>query len=422
MFITEGDYNLRNNLPNRAVFDEFLSIFFVVGLVTTVRHIRRPSHFLCLVWLVSMLIPGFLAIEAPNFVRTIGVIPPACILAAVGIGSVLARVRQHRHKLLATGVPLLIALGLCYSSWRTTHDYFLVWARHPDITYTFAVDQIEASCLASKLESQGVAVLSASPHPATGITQYACPRRDEPSRLFDGRRSLVVPERTGTEGLYYIFPRTFTPADRRHCQWLPCQEPLQVVHDVAGSAAVEAFELPPESSRWLKPSFPTAAKLGAHLEVTGYDVDRHVVPGGVVRLSLHTKILRGFDETEDWKLFAHLIDRNGRSWASALGERLLPHGSWRPGDTYVAYLDLVTPPNLPAGAYHVRVGAFESGSLRHLPVIDGRGREIGEIAHVGLSAAQQGMKMGLRRLKEMLAPSWCCEPEAKSERADPRNN
>ncbi len=92
MFTFFGDYNPRHNIPGEPMLGWPLAILFVIGFIKEAAHLVRrkhghlsPPHMLLFSWFFVMLLPGFLSIEAPHALRTIGVLPILMIFAARGL-------------------------------------------------------------------------------------------------------------------------------------------------------------------------------------------------------------------------------------------------------------------------------------------------------------------------------------------------
>lgn len=92
MFNFNGDYGQRHNLPGNPQLIWPIGIFFVIGFFKELIHWLRKKHghfstvhtfLFC--WFFIMLIPGFVTIEAPHALRTIGALPVVMIFTAKGI-------------------------------------------------------------------------------------------------------------------------------------------------------------------------------------------------------------------------------------------------------------------------------------------------------------------------------------------------
>ena len=167
MFTQVGDRIWRHNLALRPVFDTPLAVAFVIGvgvcvwraakeLGITNAELRKGlpatqahspfsilhSPFLIPLWLITFLVPTILAEDTPHFLRAIGALPAACLVAAVGLEAGLAWL-SRRGWLMMTGrlsrhisPPALIAtLIIAYGGYRTYQDYFNDYVRRPMTGY-----------------------------------------------------------------------------------------------------------------------------------------------------------------------------------------------------------------------------------------------------------------------------------------------
>jgi len=108
---------------------------------------HRDAYIVILAWLVILLVPEVLTWEGvPHALRSIGVIPPAMILAAIGADFLYERfVQPHHPSACATGGAANANSPRRYGRWRLclfavvllsigvaeTYRYFIVWAANP---------------------------------------------------------------------------------------------------------------------------------------------------------------------------------------------------------------------------------------------------------------------------------------------------
>jgi hypothetical protein len=148
MFVFAGDRIWRHNLSLRPVFDGALATAFVAGVLVSlwrvVKHqtsnVSVPSLFV-LLWLVIFLIPTVLAEDTPHYLRAIGALPAACLLAALGLEAILAWLSRRgllnlyfgRLRRLLSPPALLAAGALVVGGVSTVSDYFELYV-HQDLT------------------------------------------------------------------------------------------------------------------------------------------------------------------------------------------------------------------------------------------------------------------------------------------------
>jgi tetratricopeptide (TPR) repeat protein len=133
------------------------------------------------------------------------------------------------------------------------------------------------------------------------------------------------------------------------------------------AATRQALRLPP-----LLPGIAHAveAKLGGHIELTGYSLDRpEAAPGDTVALTLSWQALAPVPA--DYSIFIHLRDAANRTVAQQDfqpfdGAR--PTGRWPAGQKMIETRRLALPADLPAGIYEFRIGMYDPNSMERLPV------------------------------------------------------
>ena len=96
MFNVRGDANGRHNLPNAPMLDPVMGILFVLGFGLALWRWRQPLNLLMLLLFAIMLLGGILSLdfEAPQSLRSIGVIPALVYFMILPIAALLARVQS----------------------------------------------------------------------------------------------------------------------------------------------------------------------------------------------------------------------------------------------------------------------------------------------------------------------------------------
>jgi 4-amino-4-deoxy-L-arabinose transferase-like glycosyltransferase len=148
MFFRRGDLNWRHNYAYRAEIFWPVAIFFALGvLVAAGRSWRRDHRFaymLLLLWMVVAAIPAVLSDDVlPHALRSILLIPPAFLLAAVGAhrayGFASARVPKRLLALPAIGLLLILA-------YEPYHTYFDRWAPDPRVAAAMESAEVGLAC------------------------------------------------------------------------------------------------------------------------------------------------------------------------------------------------------------------------------------------------------------------------------------
>jgi 4-amino-4-deoxy-L-arabinose transferase-like glycosyltransferase len=120
-----------------------------------------------------------------------------------------------------------------------------------------------------------------------------------------------------------------------------------------------------------QPDVQVEARLAGQVELTGFSLDQAaLLRGAPAQLTLFWKALRSMD---DYKVFVHLRDRNGRTVAQAdhiPSEALvaLPTSTWRDGSIVPDVSYLKVPADTPPGEYQLLVGMYNADTMERLAV------------------------------------------------------
>ena len=166
MFFVWGDGNWRHNLSGAPELWWPVAILFLLGIIigikTLIRNFRpradppRAEKFkiqnsFILLWLVALLIPTVISSEGlPHALRSIGVIPAAMILAALGLEWLIVKISEWLRKKMGQYPEkceqllrikrelfvLLIIFLLAVVS-QTFNQYFFRWAPNPNVANAF---------------------------------------------------------------------------------------------------------------------------------------------------------------------------------------------------------------------------------------------------------------------------------------------
>ena len=151
MFTLAGDRIWRHNLSLRPVFEGLTGGAFWIGIAAALwRQFRPPAapqagrgvHAFVLCWLAVFLVPTVLAEDAPHFLRGIGALVPACLVAAVGLEAALAYLSRRGllanplRSLLPVGLPAVAAAAILLLGANATRlDYFGSYVVNPMTGY-----------------------------------------------------------------------------------------------------------------------------------------------------------------------------------------------------------------------------------------------------------------------------------------------
>ena len=371
-----GDGSWERNVSGRPVFDPASSILFVLGIVICLRHWREPAKAFILLWFATMLLPCILApVDAPNYLRLIGVIPAVFALPAIGFSwltdlRIAARPRRWHH-LLPSVIAIAGFVAICVSTGVT---YFGRWAHAPQVIDTFGSDRwlaIQDAVARSHHELVYLGSGERDDLPAHFVFGDAPPVH---IRMFDGSQSLILPG--SGESATYVFPASRSPG-RGLLQRVFPDGP--VATRSSGGAIVSAYRLS-DSRQPLVPEVSLDMRFGDSLHLIGCDFSRTVYSGEESSVTWYWETLEQHDR--DLVFFHHLLDVEGRR-VGQRDSRVLPARYWESGTRGLSFFSVVADPNAPSGAYWLSVGVYDRATLQRLPVFDSQGRPIGDQVRLG---------------------------------------
>ena len=153
MFTNRGDFIPRHNVPLRPVLDPVLSAFFLLGLILCfIRFRQRTEHAFVLIWLAVMILPTVLAEDAPHFLRSVGVLPVAFVVPAIGLDSLWRFLERRTTATVAVGA---VALALVFGLGDTIIDYFGDHAASQYLTYNFETAAVSLATQANQFLGTG---------------------------------------------------------------------------------------------------------------------------------------------------------------------------------------------------------------------------------------------------------------------------
>lgn len=402
MFSVRGSHNWRFNIAHLPVFGVATSIFFYIGLLlSTVQVVRgrerwtRAAHFMTLITLPVMLLPTALALdEVPHFLRAVGIMPLLFVFPALGLVTVLLKVKAWlpRARLILPGtLTLLLAVG----GMLTFRRYFVDWASVAYAYYLNEGDVADAALYLNQWERDEQDIFVSSIHYQHPTMALLTPRYSD-VRWLVGHDTVVFPTATDRDVLY-VFPHQIQPDEALLERFFPPQTLIAEEKGAAGTSAFSAYLFTPEQLPRPVPQHPQRANLGNVLEFLGYDVVGPASSGDGVEFTLYWRVLQA-TSTGDWSVFVSLQDGRGFQWGR---ENFFDYPSlqWRPGDVIVSRKRVEIEAGAPPGEYWLAVGMYSTSLDAPLPRLDEEGRIAGETVILGplivTRAAQPSPKAAL---------------------------
>jgi len=110
------------------------------------------------------------------------------------------------------------------------------------------------------------------------------------------------------------------------------------------------------------------AIFGERIALKGYGMMEQVKPGDVLAVNLHWRAIAPLPE--NYHLFVHLLDQEGRLWAQKDSPKLT--SSWQPGEEMEDKQAMLLPHHIPPGQYQIVVGFYLLETGQRLTLSDGQ--------------------------------------------------
>lgn len=377
LFFWRGDTIWRHNPAGRPVFDWVMTIPFGIGVIYSVRHWKRPSHAILLLWSAVMLGPTILAEDTPHFLRAVGILPAVLIFPAIGLNQ-LWRWERLPQLWRSFAIMVLISGSLYY----TLRDYWL-YNQNPEVALLFEAAALE---LAQEIKQESAETAVYVDRWFWDDDQGGWPTLPfivdlDQATLY--RPELGVPPANPGEPTV-IYAWQFGSLD-----FVPTLlQPPAVINVKLGPFArgdLEENAYPLYIRYHSQPSRPVTkvlAAFGDHFRLMELDVTQtdQVINVGV-RWEAATAV------SGNWVAFVHLVGPDG---LITQDDHLPASGLWQPAwwqpdllieDSHTLRL----PENFDLSQHVIHIGFYESNTAVRLPVFDKEMQPIGDSLIVPLN-------------------------------------
>ncbi len=404
-FGATGDLDPRRNLPGAPALSLWLAVPFWIGLGMAVWRIRQPAYGLLVVGLAGLVLPGLVSEYAPHFHRILGAAAPTALLVALPLAWLWSQAAErapwggskqpagHKSPALQSPpesqprrfsfrspfaflLPLLILALLIAAALTSARDYFVRWAKLPDLYYAFDVGLWDLGRWIAGQPAETPIYLTPRPadHPTLAFAWRPGIDGHGPPESFDGRHILPFTAQPPAQVEAYA---VVEHEDFRTRLLLP-----QVFPDAAsgpeftdfdGQTYARVYTRPAGASPQYLPNQAVAALLGDGIRLAGYEViPATPQPGGILFLRLLWAV--DAQPTADWTVFTHVVEPApgltpgtvargsavlaGRDAPPGAGS--LPTSRWQPGWLIIDEYQIDLPADLAPGVYGLEVGLYQA--------------------------------------------------------------
>ena len=141
MFNHTGDGNPRHNFHDQPMLDFITGIFFMLGILYSLYHWRKPRYFLLLALFAAFLQAGLLSTESPQAYRTIVEIPVVLVFAMIALQKVFSRAYDQYGKSFMPALTISACLMMAVIAVNNYLLYFDKWASNPGSWAEFSTDE-----------------------------------------------------------------------------------------------------------------------------------------------------------------------------------------------------------------------------------------------------------------------------------------
>ncbi len=361
LFLLAGDPAPWRNAPGRPAFDPLTGLFFLAGLVLVLREVRRSRWATtAIIALVVLLLPTVVTDAAPNFSRSIGVLPLACLLVALAVDRLASLLEDRQQPILGRAA---IVLWLLVAGSFSIRDY-AAWMAAGQTPLAFDDEKAALGQYAAAQHNRG-AMVFVSPVMAVHPTFRVLAPGAAPG--FDPDAGLLLPPAAVHTALYtYLHGEPELEALATQALDLRLYGIAQGSGHLAHARAVDVAT----ARRIALRQGGLAVDFGDSLQLRR--VSRPPLQAGTTAiLTLAWEVLA--TPSGEWNRTVRLERPDGRVIAQTDGPPLggsWPTSRWQPGELVLDELALELPA-YGSGPAAVRVGWYDWRTLAAIPTQGG---------------------------------------------------
>ncbi|MGI6207243.1 MAG: PA14 domain-containing protein [Anaerolineae bacterium] len=275
MFNLAGDRNGRHNLPGAPLLHPVTGALFVLGAVGCLTRWRRPQVWVLGAWMAAMLPAGVLSVlfEAPQALRTIGVIPAVYLIAAVPLQDLWGRFRgsfgARRWYLLAPA----LAVGIAWLLVGSYDTFFRVQASNFAVWNGFSTPETRMA-LAIRERGQGRAVYVDPVLHGQPTVRFLLPDFAEPDPYVP--QELLPLREVGPEGAQVFVWEQHRSLAQLLARWYPGATLIEHANPADGHASMYELVIAPEDieqTRGLEMHATWPGESGGSVPAAGLELD-----------------------------------------------------------------------------------------------------------------------------------------------------
>jgi hypothetical protein len=269
---------------------------------------------------------------------------------------------------------------LLFTGVHTVRDYFVNWARHPELEAAFQVDLTALGAYARSLPPDE-SVYMTPPTEEFATILFTLGSQDQKGgnliKSFTSAAGALPAGREDHAATYLIRPGDETA--------LPLLERRLAQGQVVETGPhFTAYRVPAAGPR-VEPSAPLAANWANEMALLGYDLPAGPFhPGESVAMTVYWRALDEIDLP--YTFFVHLLGpfnpaTEGPLWGqhdAQPGDGTYPTHAWGADEIIVDEYVVPISPDTPPGEYELEVGFYYLPTLERLPVMDEARQSIGD--------------------------------------------
>jgi hypothetical protein len=408
LFFGTGHELYRHHLPGgRAMLGWFEIPLFWIGLITMVvpRRLRQSETQLILLGFGIMWLPALLASPPVHALRPIGLLPFYYLIVTAGTMQAARWLHGLTGRLFATYsrttfsvryLQVAVIVVLMFNGLLNSVSYFGSWANHPEVykEYNGPLADLTAELRELTYTHNVIIPFHVYVHPTTRyLLGGTFPERkyapnDRPTKMLlvpDAFQLLLVGniplspamvrlsrDETGAGQAAISRPPRAAESDEIAGLLMANSNPVPF-KDRLGRSVAAFIDLPANSFATLftdtSPLRRVLVNWDNQAEMLGYDAPETVSDlGQPLPVNFYWRSLT--EKTFDYKLFLQIINSQGEpinQWeGDAFKEDMY---RWRPDGLLATQHSIWPDPEMPPGAYLMRLGFFESETNQRLPIV-----------------------------------------------------